>query len=713
MGLARMALLWLRLVPLAALGCLAAPWQAKAAITDPPTTGPEAVKEASTDEVIIVLGRRRGSARGNPLPLETVDEQQLKSAQGLSIDEVVGKLTQVGQTNPLILVNGRPADTTISVGALPSEAISRIEILPPATSAVYGEPVAGRVINIVLKSKFQTFQVNPLASLREGAEVPDLGLLLQHTNLAGENQTVLTLNLRRNAPQFEYQAGRPGHSTSVRPEVLDLSTNAQLQRAIGEGSLWSTQGGFGIGTTKVFGGGANDQSSIDRTSWNFGSVLSGRLKHHFYALGLSFDGNADMQHLNRLKSTNDALNARLNLSVNGALITMGQSSIQGLLKADYRWSSRRTSQVELGEGVHSAIADDQMDVRIGLAMPWSNGRGATSGALATSISLESMHTGGERGRKFAASFGWTPFVGFTIDADLSSENSRPSRSLQSRPLSANELVFDRNEGTYTRVNVLRDDFVNTGLVNSSQADLRFSYEIQAKIPFNLGINLGRSEDSGRYDRPSAHSESLELTQPSRYVRDATGALTNLDLRTRKLAAQTRDTLSFRVGAVYALDESPQNGTSPKSTNSAADALAANNTVIDMSFESQLTSIGGLESGQDQGLGEATSKMILRTAISSGRSSVTVTLDRERGRFLREYNGSVVQAPASIYGTLEVSVPLRSLMGAPAPKNGPQLRASLNNLNVQGRTARRLSASNRRLLDRQRPFNAMLTLSLRL
>lgn len=712
MGLARMALLWLRLVLLAALGCLAAPSQAKAAITDPLTTGTEVVKEASPDEFIIVLGRRRGSARGNPLPLETVDEQQLKSAQGLSIDEVVSKLTQIGQTNPLILVNGRPADTAMSVGALPSEAIARIEILPPATSAVYGEPVAGRVINIVLKSKFQTFQVNPMANLREGAAEPDLGLLLQHTNLAGENQTVLTLNLQRNAPQFEYQAGRPGYTSSVRPEVLDLSTNAQLQRAIGEGSLWSTQGGFGIGTTKVSGG-ANDQSSIDRTSWNFGSVLSGRLEHHFYALGLSFDGNADVQHLNRLKSKNDALNARLNLSVNGALITLGQSSIQGLLKADYRWSSRHTSQFELGEGVHSALSDDQMDVRIGLAMPWSNGRGATSGALATSINLESMHTGGDWGQKFAASFGWTPFVGFTIDADLSAENSRPSRSLQSKPLSANELVFDRNEGTYTRVNVLRDDFVNTSLVNLSQADLRFSYEIQAKIPINLGINLGRSKDSGRYDRPSTHSESLELTQPSRYVRDATGALTNLDLRTRKLAAQTRDTLSFRVGAVYAFDESPQNGTSPKSTNSAADALAANNTVIDMSFESQLTSIGGLESEQDQGLGEASSKMILRAAISSGRSSVTVTLDRERGRFLREYDGTEVQAPASIYGTLEVSVPLRSLMGAPAPMNGPQLRASLNNLNVQGRTARRLSVSNRRLLDRQRPFNAMLTLTLRL
>jgi hypothetical protein len=482
---------------------------------------------------------------------------------------------------------------------------------------------------------------------------------------------------------------------------------------MGEGSLWSTRGGFGIGTTKVFGGGANDQSSIDRTSWNFGSVLSGRLENHFYALGLSFDGNADVQHLIRLKSTHAATNTRLNLSVNGALITRGQSSIQGSLKADYRWSSRRNSQTERGEVVHSALTDDQMDLRIGLTMPWSNGRGATSGALATSISLESMHTGGDWGRKLAGSFGWTPFVGLTIDAGLSAENSRPIENLQSRPSNSDELVFDKNKGTYTLVSVLRDNFVNTGLVNLSQADLRFSYEIQAKIPINIGINLGRSKDSGRYDRPSTHSESLELTQPSRYVRDATGALTNLDLRTRKLAAQTRDTLSFRVGAVYTLDESPQSGTLPKSTVSAADALAANDTVIDMSFESQVTSVGGLESGQDLGLGEATTKMILRAAISSGRSSVTVTLDREGGRFLREYDGTVVQAPASIYGTLEVSVPLRSLIGVPAPINGPQLRASLNNLTVQGRTARRVNASNRRLLDRQRPFNAMLTLSMRL
>jgi len=696
--------------------CIAALSSAEAKTTEPHTAASQATTapDALSGDVIVVFGQKRGSARGNPVPIETVDEHALKSAVGLSIEDVVGRLYQVGENNPRILINGRPADTMISVGALPSDAISRIEILPPATSAMYGEAVAGRVINVVLKPKFRTFQVNPSASFLEVGEMSDLGVMFQRTNLVDENQTVLAFNVRRNAPHSEPHESSRRNAKLVSPELFDLSANAAFQRAITEGALLGVNGGFGFGKTTLFGSGQTILSNIDRRNWNFGSTLSGRLEQYLYSLRVSFDGSEEVQRLNRLRSDNGVTNARLSFSANGTIVEMGQGSIQGQFRADYRWSSHRTDQIESWDRVRVAKKEDQIDLGIGMVVPWSNGRRATEGALATSISLEGLRIGQDWGRKFAGSIGWTPLAALTIDGSFSSENLGPIQDFQSRPSTSYEPVFDKNEGGYRVVKVLRDERANRGRVDLNQVDLRVNFEFQSIVPINIGINFGRSIDSGKYDRPSANSDSFELIQPSRYIRDGTGALSMLDLRTRKLAAQRRDTVGFRVGAIYSFNETSESGSSPGPPRNAVEAVTSTHALIDMSLESHLISVAGQEIGQDQGLGEARSRTTMRIGVSKGRSSVIVTLDREGGKLLREDAATVVQAPAPIYGALEVSLPVRRLIGVAVGTEGPQLRASLSNLLLFETTeAQTLGGPNRRLLEQQRQFRALLTISFRL
>jgi hypothetical protein len=677
------------------------------------TSDPIEIGESTQEEVIIVVGRRRGVARGNPTPIETVNEQQLESARGLSISEVVGRLAQSGQNNPRILVNGRPADTTITVGSLPSEAIARIEILPPATASLYGEPVSGRVVNIVLKSQFRTIQANPQTTLQEGADTPDFGALIQRTHLQNDNQTVLGVNLRRAAPRFEDpDLGQTGKRL-VSPDSFDLSTSVQLQRTINENSLWSINAGFGVGQTEFTGSESNEPSTTDRTNWSVGTVLSGSIEKYFYSLGARFGGNADERVTDLQQTTNSTNNGGLNFSVNGPLVMRPRSSIQALLKADYRWSDSRNGQVTGTQTIRSNQQDEQLDWRAGLTMPWSNKQDAKAGALTTSIGFEALNREGDWGRSLAGSFSWTPFLGLTLDGTGNAESIPPTQALQTRPLTSLELAFDSNSGTYREVTVLRDDGVLSEPVDSSQIDLRVNYETQTALPINIGLNLGRSTDSGRYDQPQTPSENLELRQPSRYIRDSAGTLTTVDLRTRKLDARTRDTIGLRLGAIFPLGSGSIGDAGPATGDSAASLIAADQTIIDVSIDSQWLFVPKPEIGSDEGLGEPTHRINLRVGLARGTFSLALTLDHQSGQFLRDTNGSLVEAPQSIYGALEVSMPVSAFIAGPSYLETAQIRASFNNLLlVRSDSADSLSLENRRLLDRQRSFSATVALSFR-
>ena len=97
----------------------------------------------------VPMNYRKGTTEQNPIALNGAS----------SIFSLFGP---VGQSQTLVLVNGRPQANVLLTGSpqqpdvngIPLAAIDRIEILPASASAIYGGSALGGVINIVLKQNY-------------------------------------------------------------------------------------------------------------------------------------------------------------------------------------------------------------------------------------------------------------------------------------------------------------------------------------------------------------------------------------------------------------------------------------------------------------------------------------------------------------------------------------------------------------------------------
>ena len=127
--------------------------QAKAA---PQESAAPAGSKQSDD--IIVIGRRGEAA----VPAETEFNEADIAADGSdSIRELLSNLQPFidpNGTEPVILINGRPAGFDTSILSYPVEALTRVAVLKPEAGARYGAKTGARVVNLVLKSKFASIE---------------------------------------------------------------------------------------------------------------------------------------------------------------------------------------------------------------------------------------------------------------------------------------------------------------------------------------------------------------------------------------------------------------------------------------------------------------------------------------------------------------------------------------------------------------------------
>lgn len=673
-------------------------------------------------EVIVVVARKRGAARGNPKPIEIIDEAQLQSARGLPIDEVIRRLSRDGQKNPRILINGRPADTTITVGTLPSEAIARIEILPPDTATNYGEQVNGRVINLVLKSQFRTTQFNEQATVNRDASYPDLSVGLQRTNLDGDSQTSVLGNFSRVAPRFN-KVNADQSSSLIRPGSTSVLLSGQIQRAVQEATMIALSAGIGQTSTSSAGGGVSLSdigiTTGDRTNWNLAGSLSATRPNYFYSLGAALDGNNDDQNAPFQQSATKAINAQLNASINATLFKFPKGSFQTSLAATWRSNQVDNTQVVGATAERRKTSIQQSDLRAGITVPWSNGRGQEAGALSSSLGFEGMRIGSQWGQSFSGSLSWSPLPLLSIDLTSKIDTRPSSQAPQPKPLASRQRVFDISTGVDRDVTVLRSDDIKNARLGSDRTDIRINYTAQTQWPVIISLNFARATDTGRFDRPDDPSDDLQLRQPTRYIRNDAGVLTSVDLRTRQLSPRRRDTIGLQTSITIPLGGGAKSddreldlaAQASGPTTQDADAIASVETTLNLSLDSQWLMLPSNFENDDNRLGEPLNRTTLRAELTRDRSSLSLSLNGVSTQKSRDIDGSLITLPATLTGGLEWSAPLGSLSGSSRFINSAQLRGSVQNILLYERGGSpSISPQTRALLKRQRGFTASLAVA---
>jgi hypothetical protein len=126
-----------------------------------PTTEP--MDEFGEEDIVITGQRARGSVVGDIPPERTYDSRDVRATGATNISELlealapeIGSSRGRGGEQPVLLLNGQRISGFRELRDIPTEAISRVEILPEEVALKYGYRADQKVVNIILRQRFRS-----------------------------------------------------------------------------------------------------------------------------------------------------------------------------------------------------------------------------------------------------------------------------------------------------------------------------------------------------------------------------------------------------------------------------------------------------------------------------------------------------------------------------------------------------------------------------
>lgn len=250
-------------------------------------------------EVVLVTGSRLGRSStdsyGNVVIITQDDISRTGAAniaevlrlvpnisnQGLSLNANNGgngrtfiDLRNLGTLRSLILINGRRMVATAGIGenngvdfsTIPITMVDRIEVLLDGASAIYGSDAIAGVINVVMKDRFEGFELRALGGISDNGDAEQTGFFGTTGTNFDKGSLVMSFGYVRDGQirqrnrnwaanpttdgVFDPSTGQTGnvYGSAFGPRALDPATGAYFDPVIGaDGSLISSYRDFGTG----------------------------------------------------------------------------------------------------------------------------------------------------------------------------------------------------------------------------------------------------------------------------------------------------------------------------------------------------------------------------------------------------------------------------------------------------------------------------------
>lgn len=550
--------------------------------------------EELDEETIVVTGQRpRGSVVGDIPPEDVLDRRDIRATGATSISELLDAVSaQTGSARgrsggrPILLLNGQRISGFRELRDLPPEAIERMEILPEEVALKYGYAAEQRVVNIVLRRRFDSTSVE--ARARTATDGGFVAGQAETTRLLIRDGERSSLNLRLDGNGALTEAERDirlAEQLSPDPRAArTLVGSARSARVTGTANR-TIFGDVGATLTGEVGRSTGrSRFGLDRLSFD---PLARRVTTDTAALGmalnaqrgewrLSSTGNADFSRT-ATRSDRDlaidpdrARSNRSNLSIDATATGPLLELPAGDASATFKLGAGRT---DLDSRARRGSLLTETDL------------GRTSGEASASLDLPILRRGSTLGRLTAnanagltrlSDFGtltslggglnWSPAARLNLIASFTREEGPPSLQQLGDPLLETPGVrfFDAVRGTTVGVTTLTGGNADLEADRRRVIKLGGNWQPVEKFDLRLRADYVRST----IDRPQASfpaaSAALEAAFPDRFTRDPGGTLLRIDLRPVNFLSSRRDTLRWGFDFTKPL----------KSTPPSAEAIAA-------------------------------------------------------------------------------------------------------------------------------------------
>ena len=542
-------------------------------------------QEAEVDgEDIVVTGSRtpRGSVIGDIKPEVVLGGRDIRAYGASNIGELLTELSPLtgsiqgrgGGGGPVVLLGGRRISGLREVRDLPPEAIQRIDILPEEVALKYGYRPDQKVVNIVLRRRFEAVTAEADAALATDGGQQRYEAEANYLRLAGATRLSVDAGYTRTNPLFEPErdlAGADPDRTLVAASDA-ARLNATYNRMI-LGNVSATLSGGLEGTDSLAGlGRAADGSQrllreartrtgtlayalngdVDRWRWS----LDGGYTRD-WSTTLTDRDNAAGVGRDRASSVAESLTSEGTLS--GSLIDLPAGAVSATLKAGITARDIAGESIRNGVVTPTDLSRDQFGGQANVDVPLL--RGGAIGALSVNVNgaVDQLSDYGTLG-SVGYGFNWRPVEAVRLIGSVMHEQGAPTIQQLGNPLivTPNVRVLDLSTGQTVEVTSI--DGGNAALRADERRVLKLGVTVKPITGTDLTL-LANYTDS-RIDNPVASfptaTPEIESAFRDRFTREG-GVLVRVDNRPVNFAQSRQRQLRWGLNWSEALEAPPPTG----------------------------------------------------------------------------------------------------------------------------------------------------------
>ena len=550
------------------------------AAADAAATAEQEYQDEQDAQTIVVTGRRLpGSVIGDIPPENVLSSGDVRATGATNINDLldaiapeIGSAQGRGGERPVMLLNGQRISSFRELRDIPTEAISRVEILPEEVALKYGYAATQKVVNIVLRSRFRSTAAELEGNTATeggyvGGEADITRLMIGNNgrtsiNLHAEGNGMLTESERDilidqvppGADPADELAARSliGTKRDVRGAV---TINRQLGTvgATGNIELEHNEGRslIGLGETLLEPLARNTRTD----SAHAGMVLNGNISSWRW----SVTGNADASHgvtktdrdaAVQDRATTTTTSADIDATANGNLFRVPAGDASATFKVGADTLHLNADRTRNGVQNSNSLGRTSGNAAVNLDLPVSR-RNSDFGALGNlslnaNAEVEQLSDFGTL-TTIGAGVNFSPVNRLNLIGSWTREEGAPTVDQLGDPVleTPETRIFDFTTGQTVLVDAITGG--NPDLQSDRRNVLKFGVNWQPLEDPNLRLRADYVHQTikdpiSNFPGPTP---ALEAAFPDRFVRDDEGNLVSVDLRPVNYESSRLDTL--RIG----------------------------------------------------------------------------------------------------------------------------------------------------------------------
>lgn len=572
----------------------AAPAEAETTAQVDPDDPDAELDEEDEGETIVVTGQRqRGAVIGDVQPEVQFDRREIRALGAGSITELLEAIAPQtrsgrgrGDERPVVLLNGRRISGFSEIRDIPPEAIVRIDVMPEEVALKYGYRADQRVVNFVLRRRFDAYTAEVQGGLATDGGRENYGAELNYLQINRAGRINLGAEFRRAEPLFESERDivqadpvpgiELGRYRTLLPRTDRLELSGTINRAVSDTVTATLNGTFDVNSSTAFLGlprpsltppGLRRES--DTRAAHLGLAVNGMIAPWQWTLTGNLDrsasetGTQTNAGIDRSRSVSQIGNAELLL--NGPLFSLPGGSVTAATRAGFDARGLDSRSDRSGIFTVRELSRTRKHAQANVDIPIASRRRAVLtalGNLSANLNAEVEHLS-DFGtlRTLGAGINWSPVSELSLIASVTDEDGAPSMQQLGDPVQSTPgvRVFDFVRGE--TVEVTRIDGGNPALV----ADNRRVWKIGANVrPLSeTDLSLSANYTSSRIVNaiagfPAATAE-IEAAFPERFQRDPDGLLLLIDTRPVNFARQDRSELRWGFNLSLPIGPQPRPG----------------------------------------------------------------------------------------------------------------------------------------------------------